>query len=103
MLFLKRFGSRRRQPQFMDFAKLGKDAFEVIAARTARGMTGRLSPAETQRMIAEKPAAAAKASFNFMTHALRGDIGSASASSFGVFRKAVSANRRRLRRRKSWF
>lgn len=103
MRVLKLFRSRRNRLQLKDFAKLGSDACEVIAARTARGMTGTLSPSEAHRMIAEKRTATAKAGFNFMKHALTGDINSASSSSFGVFRKTVSANRRRLRRQKLWF
>jgi hypothetical protein len=43
---LKPVGSGRNHPQLKDFAKLGSDACEVIAARTAQGMTGTLSAAE---------------------------------------------------------
>jgi hypothetical protein len=98
---LNPFGSGRNHPQLKDFAKLGSDACEVIAARTAQGMTGTLSAAEAYRMIAEKQAAVVQAWFTFTKHALNGELNSASASSFEVFRKAVSKNRRRLRRRKS--
>jgi hypothetical protein len=60
---------------------------------------GTLSASEAGRMIAEKQAAAVKAGFAFMKHALRGDISAASAASFNVYKKAVASNRRRLRGR----
>ena len=83
----------------MDFAGLALDASEVIAERTRRAMTGKLTAAETGRMVAEKPVAGAMATFAFAKSLLEGDPRSAPASSFKVFRKAVSGNRRRLKRR----
>jgi hypothetical protein len=96
--FLKHLGLQPKSPGLNDFARLGSDASAVIASRIARGMTGTLTAAEAHRMVAEKQAAAVKASGAFAKHAFMGDLDSATAAYFGVFRKAVSANKRRLRR-----
>jgi hypothetical protein len=96
--FLKHLGLQPKSPGLKDFARLGSDASVVIASRTARGMTGTLSAAEAHRMVAEKQTAAVKAYGAFAKHAFKGDLSSATAAYFGVFRKAVSANKRRLRR-----
>lgn len=96
---LRNFGLGPKRLGIGDFTKLARDASEVIAARTTRGLTGTLSATEAHRMVAEKQAAVMKACFTFTTHALRGRIGSAPAASFNVFKKAVASNRRRLRGR----
>jgi hypothetical protein len=95
----KHRGFGRKRIGVMDFAGLALDASEVIAERTRRAMTGKLTAAETSRMVAEKPVAGAKATFAFATTLLAGDPKGAPAASFKVFRKAVSGNRRRLKRR----
>jgi hypothetical protein len=97
--FLRNFGLGRKRLELEDFTKLARDAGEVIAARTTKALSGSLDAREAHRMIAEKQAAAMEACFAFTQHALRGEINSASAATFNVFKKAVSSNRRRLRRR----
>lgn len=99
----RNFGLGRKPPHLGDIAQLARDAGEVIATRTMRGVTGKLSASEARRMVAEKQVAALKATFAFTKHALRGKMGSAAAASFDVFKTAVSSNRRRLRRRGGWW
>jgi hypothetical protein len=100
--FMRNFGPGRNRVDLGDVTKLARDAGEVIAARTTQGIKGTLSAAEAHRMVAEKQAAAIKAYFAFTKHALRGEMSSGQAASFNVFRKVVSSNRRRLRRRTWW-
>ena len=90
---------KRRAPSPSAFASLGWNALAVMAARTARGLTGRLSAAEARRMVAEKQAAAVKASFAFVKHAARGDLKRGAAASFDVYDRAVGANRKRMKRK----
>lgn len=98
--FKRRFGLGRKGLDLAGFATFARDAGEVIATRTTRGITGKLSAAEAHRMVAEKQAAAVKAGLAFTKHALRGHLGAASAAPFNVFKKAVASNRSRLRRRR---
>jgi hypothetical protein len=100
--FARKFGFGRKHLDLADFMNLARDAGEVIATRTSQGVKGTLSAAEAYRMVAEKQAAAVKASFAFTKHALRGDMNSAHTASFNVFKNAVASNRRRLRRRPWW-
>jgi hypothetical protein len=100
--FIRKFGRGRKHLDLEDFTKLARDAGEVIATRTTQGIKGTLSAAEAHRMVAEKQVAAVKAYFAFTKHALRGDMSSAHAASFNVFKKAVTSNRRRLQRRPWW-
>jgi hypothetical protein len=95
----RHFGFGRRRVGVMDLAGLALDAGEVIAERTRRAMTCKLTVSEASRMVAEKPVAGAKATFAFARTLLGGDPKGAPASSFKVFRKAVSDNRRRQKRR----
>jgi hypothetical protein len=97
--FLRNFRLRRKRLELGDFTKLAREAGEVIAARTTKAFSGSLGAGEAHRMVAEKQAAAMEAYLAFTKYALRGQISSASTASFNVFRKAVSSNRRRLRRR----
>jgi hypothetical protein len=99
--FLRKFSTRRKRLDLADFAELASDANAVIAARTQRAMTGTLTAAEAHRMVAEKQAATVDAYFAFAKSALSGRLYAAPFSSFQVFRKAVSKNRRRLARGKS--
>jgi hypothetical protein len=99
---VRKFGRGRKPLALADFTKLARDAGEVIATRTTQGIKGTLSASEAHRMIAEKQAAAVNACFAFTKHALHGDMSSAHAASFDVFKKAVASNRRRLRRRPWW-
>ena len=94
----RKLGVRRKRLGLSDFAELARDAGEVIAARTQQAMSGKLTAAEANRMITEKQAAGVSAYFAFAKSVLSGNPKAAPFSSFQVFRKAVSGNRRRLKR-----
>jgi hypothetical protein len=94
----RKLGIRRKQLGVGDFVELAREAGEVIAARTNQALTGTLTAAEAHRMIAEKQAASVNAYFAFAKSCLSGNPQIAPYSSFQVFRKAVSGNRRRLKR-----
>ena len=70
-----RFKLRRRH--YPEFTNFGRDACEVIGARTAKGITGTLSAAEAHRMVAEKQAAAVRAYFAFVEAVMHGEAHSA--------------------------
>jgi hypothetical protein len=77
---------------------------EVIAARIARAMSGKLSAAEARLMIAEKQSAALRAQFAYMDAVAKGRAAAAWQAYFDVYQRAVDANRRRLaQRRWLWF
>jgi hypothetical protein len=94
----RKLGFRRKQLCTGDFVELAHDAGEVIAARTHQALTGSLTAAEAHRMIAEKQVASVNAYFAFVKSFLSGNPQTAPYFSFQVFRKAVSGNRRRLKR-----
>jgi hypothetical protein len=96
-----KLGIRRKQIGAGNFVELARDAGEVIAARTHQALTGTLTATEAHRMIAEKQAASVNAYFAFAKSFWSGDPQAAPYSSFQVFRKAVSGNRRRLKRRRN--
>jgi hypothetical protein len=73
---------------------------DVIAARMARAMSGKLSAAEARLMIAEKQLAALRAQSAYMDAISKGYPASALHAYFDVYRRAVEANRRRLRHRR---
>ncbi len=76
---------------------------EVIAARVALAMTGKLSAAEARLMIAEKQLAALRAQRAFAEAVSKGHFGLAPSAYFDVYQRAVEANRKRLgKRRGSW-
>ena len=77
---------------------------EVIAARMARAMSGKLSAAEARLMVAEKQSAALRAQFAYMDAIAKGRAALAWHAYFDVYQRAVDANRRRLaQRRWRWF
>jgi hypothetical protein len=83
-----------------DTVKLGLEAQHVIALRLAKLASGhRGSSAEIKRMIAEKPAAFAKAQTQMATALSRGIKEHVAArKAMRVLTKTVRANRRRLKR-----
>ena|ERR1700761_645828 len=101
MSLWNKLGLRRRKKLGAgDFAGLARDAGEVIALRTHQALMGTLTPSEVHRMVAEKQAAGVEAYFAFAKSFWSGDPQAAPRSSFKVFRKAVSGNQRRLKRRR---
>jgi hypothetical protein len=96
----RKLAVRRSRLGVSDFANLARDAGEVIAARTHQALTGTLTAAEAHRMVAEKQTASVDAYFAFAKSFWSGNPQAAPFSSFEVFRKAVSGNRRRLKRRR---
>ena len=61
-----------------------------------RAITGELSVAEAWRMVEEKRRAAVQASFAYTEAILNGEAASALRAYFGVYRRAVESNRKRL-------
>jgi hypothetical protein len=97
--FLGRLRGRSR-PNLWQF---GLAVREVIAARMSRAMTGKLSAAESRRMVVEKQLAAMCAHFAYMESSLNGEAASALGACFDVYQRAVESNRKRLRNRRwSW-
>jgi hypothetical protein len=95
---------RRLRTSSPDIGEFGFAVRAVIAARTARAMTGKLSAAEARLMVAEKQLAAVRAQLAYMEAVSKGDAASALGAYFGVYQRAVDANRRRLgKRRWAWF
>lgn len=101
---LSAFVRRFRRTSSPDIGEFTFAVREVIAARMARAMTGKLSAAEARLMVAEKQLAAVRAQFAYMDAVSKGDATSALSAYFTVYRRAVEANRRRLgQRRWLWF
>ena len=94
--FLGRLRGRSR-PNLWQF---GLAVREVIAARMSRAMTGKLSAAESRRMVVEKQLAAMCAHFAYMESILNGEAASALGAYFDVYQRAVQSNRRRLSSRR---
>jgi hypothetical protein len=98
------FVRRLRRKSAPDVGEFNFAVREVIAARMARAMTGKLSAAEARLMIAEKQLAAVRAQLAYMDSISKGDATSALRAYFDVYRRTVDANRRRLgKRRRRWF
>jgi hypothetical protein len=77
---------------------------EVIAARMARAMSGKLSAAEARLMVAEKQLAALRAQSAYLDAIATGRAASAWHAYLDVYQRAVDANRRRLAQpRWRWF
>jgi hypothetical protein len=101
---LSAFVRRLRRKSLPDIGEFNVAVREVVAARMARAMTGKLSAAEARLMVAEKQLAAVRAQFAYMDAVSKGDATSALGAYFDVYRRAVEANRRRLgQRRWLWF
>jgi hypothetical protein len=80
-------------------AHLGFDAQRVIALRLMRLASGGASAqTEAKRMISEKPAALLEAQIAAATAVGSGKSNSAAKKVFGVYKKRVRTNRRRLSR-----
>jgi hypothetical protein len=80
-------------------ARLGWGAQNVIAIRLMRLAVGRIGPTEAGRMITEKIAAAAEAQAVATAFVLEGGNGHTAAQKIiNIYKKRVSANRRRLSR-----
>jgi hypothetical protein len=76
---------------------------EVISARMAQALTGKLTAAEARLMVAEKQLAAVRAHSACMEAFLKGEAASALGAYFDVYRDAVESNRGRLsNRRRRW-
>jgi hypothetical protein len=97
---LSAFVRRLRRKSSPDIGEFNIAVREVIAARTARAMTGQLSAAEARLMVAEKQMALVRAQFAYMNAISKGHAGSALDAYFDVYRRAVEANRRRLGERR---
>ncbi len=101
---LSAFVRRLRRRSSPDIGEFNFAVCEVIAARLARAMTGKLSAAEARLMVAEKHLAAARAQFAYMDAVSNGDPTSALGAYFDVYQRAVEGNRRRLGKRGwRWF
>ena len=92
-----------RNPLFdlsMSMMKLGVDAQQVIALRTAKLMTGgAAADAEANLMVSEKMQAAADASLAMMVGTMQGKSQAAIAKQVvSAYRRKTAANRRRLSR-----
>jgi len=89
---------RKKSPRKLpsDLWQLGREAREVVLARTGRFMAGTLSAAEARRMILEKPWAGLRAHIAYAQAMLDGEPTAASHALFEVYRREVRANRRRL-------
>lgn len=89
---------RRKSPP--DLWQFGLAVHEVMSARTALAMWGKLSPAETRRMVEEKRSAALRAQFACAEAIMKGRGTSAPNVFFSVYKRAVERNRKRLSRRR---
>jgi hypothetical protein len=99
------FGFVRQRPRKSspDVGEFNFAVREVVAARMARAMKGKLSAAEVRLMVAEKQLAGVRAQFAYMDAVSKGDGASAVGAYFDVYQRAVEANRKRLGRRRRWF
>jgi hypothetical protein len=89
---------RRKSPP--NLWQFGLAVHEVIAARTSLAMTGKLSGAEAWRMVEEKRLAIVRAHLASTEAILIGQGASAPSVYFGVYRRAVESNRKRLSNRR---
>jgi hypothetical protein len=94
--FLRRL-HRKSPPDLWHF---GLAVREVIAARTWRAISGKLSTAEARRMVMEKQLAAMQAHLAYTESILNGKAASAPGAYFDVYHRAVQSNRRRLSSRR---
>jgi hypothetical protein len=93
---------RKRSPPAV--GEFGSAVGDVIAARMARAMSGKLSAAEARLMVAEKQLAALRAQSAYMDAMTTGHPASAWHAYFDVYHRAVDANRKRLAQpRWQWF
>jgi hypothetical protein len=99
---LSPFALRHRTKSPLPIGAFGSAVNEVIAARMARAMSGKLSAAEARLMVAEKQLAAVRAQVAYMDAIAMGRAASAWRAYFDVYQRAVDANRRRLGQRR-WF
>jgi len=83
--------------------RLGRDAREVMQARIALALSGRLSAAEARRMILEKQSAAVRAQLAYMQELGAGQAGAASQAAFDIYDQAVRSNRKRLVHPRRWW
>jgi hypothetical protein len=91
---------RFRRSAAPDLWQLGVDAREVMLARISRGLTGRLSAAETRRMVLEKQSAGIRAHYAYMQWLFSGQPAAANQAVFDIYHRAVRSNRKRLSRRR---
>jgi hypothetical protein len=94
-----KFVDRLKKRSRPDLWSLSDGAREVILARLSRAMSGRLTAAESRRMIVEKQVAGMRAYFAWAHALLDGKPQSSSRAVFNIYHSAVQSNRRRLRKR----
>jgi hypothetical protein len=94
----KLIGRLRRKPA-ADLLQFGLDAREVMLARIARGMIGKLTSAEARKMVLEKQSAGVRALLAYAQVLLNRDLAAANRAFSDVYNREVQSNRRRLRKR----
>jgi hypothetical protein len=102
---LSAFVLRHRKTSPPSVGEFNSAVREVVAARVARAMAGKLSAAEARLVVAEKQLAALRAQFAYMDAFALGHATSAWRAYFDVYQSAVEANRKRLAQRRgrwSW-
>jgi hypothetical protein len=99
---LETLAKRLRKKPAPDIGAFSSAVHDVIAARTALAMAGKLSAAEARLMIAEKQSAALRAQFAYIDAVAKGNAAAAPDAYFNVYQRAVAANRRRLDRHPRW-
>jgi hypothetical protein len=97
-MLAKLIGRLRRKPA-PDLLQFGLDAREVMLARIARGMIGKLTSAEARKMVLEKQSAGVRALLAYAQALLNRDLAAANRAFFDVYNREVQSNRRRLRKR----
>ena len=82
-----------------DLWQFGLDICEVMLARISRGISGRLTPDESRRMVLEKQSAGVRAQLAYLEWLFKGNPEAANRAAFDIYNRAVVSNRKRLSRR----